>query len=73
MVLLDRPYPQWTVARAYEIMKNRYRDKRSALELASCPLLSEDLRRTLSERKSGLNLIKQGVKKIIGSFMKTYF
>lgn len=68
VVLLDRPYPQWTVARAYEIMKNRYRDKRSALELASCPLLSEDLRRTLSERRKRMDSVKQCVKKILKYF-----
>ncbi|MEK7290435.1 MAG: hypothetical protein AAB013_00825, partial [Planctomycetota bacterium] len=57
-----------TVARAYEIMKNRYRDKRGALELASCPLLSEDLRRTLSERRKRMDSVKQCVKKILKYF-----
>lgn len=48
LVLLDRPFPRWTVACAYEIMKNRHKDKQSALELASCPLLSLNWRTTLS-------------------------
>jgi MOSC domain-containing protein YiiM len=39
--LLDRPYPQWTVALCNEIMYHRKDDKEAALELASCPLLSK--------------------------------
>lgn len=40
MTLLNRPYPQWTVARATEVERRRRRDRTTALELAACPLLS---------------------------------
>jgi MOSC domain-containing protein YiiM len=47
VVLLERPYPDWTVARATEVMGNRGRDRASALELSTCPLLSTRWRESL--------------------------
>jgi MOSC domain-containing protein YiiM len=40
MTLLDRPYPQWTIARATEVERLRRSDHAAALELATCPLLN---------------------------------
>lgn len=45
--ILACPFPQWTVARANEIMRRRHEDRHAALELASSPLLSESWRTTL--------------------------
>ena len=68
LVLIDRPFPQWTVVHACEIMRNRHEDRQAANELASCPLLSEDLRIALSERQKKMNLVKQCVKKMLKNF-----
>lgn len=38
--LLERPYPQWTVATAYSIMSNRRSDVESAHALSRCPALA---------------------------------
>ncbi|UJS16110.1 MAG: MOSC domain-containing protein [Candidatus Jettenia sp.] len=48
LILLDRPFPQWTIACANKIMHSRYEDKDAAAELASCHLLSTNWRATLS-------------------------
>ncbi|PRX42781.1 MOSC domain-containing protein YiiM [Planifilum fimeticola] len=50
VILLDRPYPQWTISRCNEIMYHRRKDRESAAQLAACPLLSESWVRTLSKR-----------------------
>lgn len=50
VVLLDRPYPHWTIARCNAIMHHRKEDREAAAELAACPLLSESWVRTLSRR-----------------------
>lgn len=49
LILLDRPFPQWTVAYANKIMYHRYEDRDTASELASCHLLSTNWRATLSD------------------------
>ena len=48
VVLLERPFPQWTVARATEVMNRRREDPDAAAELAACPLLSAVWRETLA-------------------------
>lgn len=40
LVLTERSFPQWTVATAYMIMRNRRTNVKAALELACCPALS---------------------------------
>ncbi|MBA4495060.1 MOSC domain-containing protein [Paenactinomyces guangxiensis] len=50
VLLLDRSYPQWTVALCNEIMYHRKDDRKAAFELASCPLLSESWTEILSKR-----------------------
>ncbi len=50
LVLAARPYPEWTVARANQIMHLEKDDVASALELAAIPLLSESWRTTLTRR-----------------------
>lgn len=56
VVLVDRPYPQWTIARANEIMHHRLNDREVAAELAACPLLAANWQRTLANRANrGIN------------------
>lgn len=47
VVLRHRPFPQWTVARATEIMRHRREHPDVARELAECPLLSVSWRELL--------------------------
>lgn len=51
--LIERPYPQWTIAACNEVMYIYKGDLRLADELASCPLLAENWRRTLTKRLRG--------------------
>lgn len=50
VILLDRPFPQWTVTRASEIMRRSRDDPAAAVELAACPLLSAGWQQTLTAR-----------------------
>lgn len=45
--LVERPHPEWTVRRAFQVMQGRKEDRASAESLASCPLLSVDFREGL--------------------------
>lgn len=47
--LLERPCPEWTLAKANDIMHRRINDKSLRLELSKCPHLSASWRKTLSE------------------------
>jgi len=40
LVLIERTFPQWTIATAYVIMRNRKTDFKAAQALAQCPALS---------------------------------
>lgn len=51
VLLLERPFPEWPVARATETMLRRQDDPGAAAELAACPLLSSTWRRTLNGRR----------------------
>ncbi|WP_035984610.1 MOSC domain-containing protein [Leptolyngbya sp. KIOST-1] len=50
LTLCDRPYPQWTVARANRLMHHELSDRAAAAELAHCPLLSTNWRDKLLRR-----------------------
>ena len=50
MHLLDRPYPDWTIAAANAVMHGREAPRIAIEELAQLPLLSESWRTTLSDR-----------------------
>ena len=52
IALVERPYADWTVARASDVMHHQKRDLRLSAELASLPPLSESWRRTLAGRKA---------------------
>lgn len=49
-VLQERPFPQWSIALANEIMHHRRSDKDAARELAECPLLSSSWKDSLWSR-----------------------
>ncbi|MDV2997780.1 MAG: hypothetical protein N4J56_007485 [Chroococcidiopsis sp. SAG 2025] len=50
LVLRDRPFPQWTIARANQIMHHDLNNQEAAAELASCPFLAPNWQRTLLNR-----------------------
>lgn len=50
ITLLERPYPEWTVAYCNEIMHERRKDSELAGKLAACPLLAASWVKTLSKR-----------------------
>ncbi len=51
--LVDRPAPDWTIARANEVMHRRKDDAALALELAACPGLSASWQKTMKQRAVG--------------------
>jgi len=51
--LIERPYPQWSIAAANEVMHVYKKDLRLADELASCELLAENWKKTLWKRLRG--------------------
>jgi MOSC domain-containing protein YiiM len=53
LTLLERPYPQWTVARATQVMRGRRHDRAAAGELAGCELLAASWRDRLAEAAAG--------------------
>jgi MOSC domain-containing protein YiiM len=56
LVLRDRAFPQWSIARANEIMHHQRNNREAAAELAACPLLAPNWRETLSKRAAkGIN------------------
>jgi MOSC domain-containing protein YiiM len=50
LYLTERSYPQWSVARANDIMHHQKSDREVAGLLAACPALSGSWKRTLGER-----------------------
>lgn len=50
LTLVERPYPEWSVAAANEVMHHRKQDPAAARSLAECPLLSFSWRESLSRR-----------------------
>ncbi|KAA9019483.1 MOSC domain-containing protein [Niallia endozanthoxylica] len=53
LVLLDRPYPQWTISKCNEVMHMKKDDIRLAKKLASCELLALNWKQTLQKRATG--------------------
>ncbi|MFD2045181.1 MOSC domain-containing protein [Ornithinibacillus salinisoli] len=53
LVLIDRPFPQWTISKCNEVMHVHKDDLRLTEELASCELLADRLKKTLQKRLSG--------------------
>lgn len=53
--LLERPYPEWSIAACNEVMHVHKDDLKLAYELASCSLLAENWKRTLKKRLRGVH------------------
>ncbi|WP_284141353.1 MOSC domain-containing protein [Virgibacillus sp. LDC-1] len=51
--LIDRPYPEWTIAACNEIMYVRKEELHLAYELSHCELLAENWRTSLNKRLNG--------------------
>ncbi|GAA0440861.1 MOSC domain-containing protein [Virgibacillus salarius] len=54
MELIERPYPQWSIAACNEIMHVYKEDLRAADDLAQCDLLAENWKKTLYKRLRGI-------------------
>ena len=50
LVLQERPYPQWTVSAANQVMHHLVQDRQAAQELADCKALSSRWREKLRQR-----------------------
>jgi len=50
LTLAERPFPQWTVARANDVMSGREKSLEALAELAACESLSADWKRQLQKR-----------------------
>jgi MOSC domain-containing protein YiiM len=56
LILCDRPYPQWTITRANQIMHHDVNDRDATIALAECPALATNWQRTLLNRATkGVN------------------
>lgn len=53
LTLIERPSPEWTVARANDVMHHHRHDRGLAAELAAVPALAPSWRATLEARASG--------------------
>jgi MOSC domain-containing protein YiiM len=53
LLLLERPYPEWSIAKCNEVMYVKKDDLKLAKELASCKLLAQNWKQTLTKRLSG--------------------
>ncbi|WP_077213146.1 MOSC domain-containing protein [Bacillus dakarensis] len=51
--LLERPCPEWTIAKCNEVMHVKKDDLQLAKELASCEFLADSWKETLSKRLAG--------------------
>lgn len=63
--LMDRPYPEWTIAACNEVMHFDKHNLRSAHELLSCELLSSHWKKKLQKRLRGQEPSEQ--KRLFGS------
>ncbi|WNZ24152.1 MOSC domain-containing protein [Leptolyngbya sp. NK1-12] len=50
ITLLERPYPQWTITRANQIMYHPRGNEAATAELATCPLLTPEWQQIFSDR-----------------------
>jgi MOSC domain-containing protein YiiM len=53
LTLVDRPYPEWTVAACYAVLHHRREDVGAARALAACSALSVSWRDSLRRRLAG--------------------
>lgn len=65
-VLIERPYPRWTIAEANDIMHHRKTDWAAARELADCPALSTSWKTGLTARAE-MQFIASTTKRLNGT------
>jgi MOSC domain-containing protein YiiM len=53
LTLLERPYPEWSIAKCNEVMYVKKADLKLAKELAACKFLALSWKQTLTKRLSG--------------------
>ncbi len=53
LTLLERPFPEWTIAKANAIMGQHPADPAACAALAACPALSASWRQTIESRAAG--------------------
>ncbi|SFE25469.1 MOSC domain-containing protein YiiM [Lentibacillus persicus] len=53
MELIERPYPEWTIAACNDVMYVKKRDLKLAEQLASCELLAPNWKKSLEKRLQG--------------------
>jgi MOSC domain-containing protein YiiM len=54
LTLVERPFPEWTVARATQVMRYRTQDREAAGALGACEALAMSWRARLQEAAAGL-------------------
>ncbi len=69
LVLVDRPYPRWTVSAANQVMHHRLNDRQAARELANCVPLSSRWRTKL-ERRAITGIHEQTASRLDGPLPK---
>jgi len=47
LTLLERPYPEWTISRVFDIISNLDRDVEESLALAHCPAYARQMRASI--------------------------
>ena len=52
-VLIDRPFPEWTIAMCNQVMHEKKDDLELSKRLADCPLLAPNWQRRLNKRLKG--------------------
>ncbi len=69
MELLKRPYPQWTIAAANDVMYKHKNDAELTAELAACELLALNWKQTLNRRLEGIESVQE--KRVFGPNQKS--
>lgn len=57
LILLERSYPLWTIAKCNEVMYEKKDDFKLTKELADCPVLAKNWKRTLNRRLEGIESV----------------
>ena len=69
--ILERPYPEWTVARANEIMYGNRDNRELTAKLAACPALGTSWTETLTARAMGAESTDTG-RRLWGPFARSH-
>lgn len=64
--LLERPHPEWTIARANAAKYEQRHDRELAAQLAACPALGEQWRRKMQGRTDGSLPLNDDANRLVG-------